>query len=204
MRFIIILFACIIIAGCAVQTEVTQPDVYPVLKSSSAIYYPGIDLKKKEITVPVMLYINVRGDVSKIELPESTGLSALDDTIKNSLFRWKYYPAESGGKAIGIWISQKITIQFQSLLSYDLSEIVVSSASLADSILQELKKGTDFETLAKEYSLTATAKDGGYIGKVNVGDFRPELWDAISKLKPGEWTIALPIDHQFTIYKRIK
>jgi len=205
MRWIIgVAAVCLTVAGCAVTNDVPQPDVYPHLKSSSEIFYPGSDLNSHVITIPVLLYITPAGDVSKLEMPVSTGSNALDDTIRNSILHWRYYPAEVEGKAIGIWTSQKVTIEFQSLLSLYLSEIVVSRASLADSILQELRQGKEFGTLAKEHSVAESAKDGGYIGKVVVNDFPTDLWEAVARLAPGKWTNALAIDHQYAIYKREK
>ena len=43
--------------------------------------------------------------------------------------------------------------------------IVVTSAEQAQRILERLKNGEDFATLAKRESVDATADDGGYMGK---------------------------------------
>lgn len=59
----------------------------------------------------------------------------------------------------------------------------------AKSIIQELKDGKDFATLAKENSKDSkTASNGGSLGKVNDGDLAEEALDALRDLKDGSYT----------------
>jgi TonB family protein len=204
MKTFMMLLLGIFLTGCMGQDEILLPDVYPRLKEYGSVYYPGSDLTRREITVFLVVFINDKGDVKKAELRRSTGSSELDDTILSSVLNWKYSPAESGGKAVGIWISQKITVQFQPLMTYLLAEIIVPRETLADSIRQQLQKGQDFEILAKEYSLAESGKNGGFIGKVVMPDLHPGVRRSISRLQPGEYTDPIPFDHQFAIYKRIR
>ncbi len=204
MKYLLVFLLCLTLIGCAMETEVLLPDVYPRLQNYNSIYYPGTDLAVKEITVRALLSITDHGDVVKVDLPKSSGSAALDDTIKNSVYRWKYSPAEYKGKPISILISQKIMIQFQQPVSYDLAEIVVARVSLADSIIQQLRLGKDFDILAKEYSTAESSKIGGMIGKINLNDLSQELFTPVSQLVPGAWTDPLPVKDQYVIYKRLK
>jgi TonB family protein len=204
MKISMFIFLIATLAGCANQTEVLRPDVLPRLKDYSTIFYPGSDLSRREVTVQALLLINERGDVARMELPKSTGSIELDDSIRSSALRWKYSPAEYQGKQISIWISQRITIQFQSLMTYILSEIVVPRADLADSLARQLREGKDFDLLAKEYSVAESRDNGGFVGKVVVNDLKPDVWKAICKLSPGEWTSPVPVERNFAIYKRMK
>lgn len=62
----------------------------------------------------------------------------------------------------------------------------------AKKIIQELKEGKDFATLAKQYSKDeATASNGGYLGtEVNDGDLPDEALSALRGLKNGSYTIS--------------
>ena len=74
----------------------------------------------------------------------------------------------------------------------------------AESLVAELKKGADFEKLARESSDDATsAKKGGSIGAVkrNAGDIPSELRDAIFGLKAGEITAPVRQSAGFYIFK---
>lgn len=65
----------------------------------------------------------------------------------------------------------------------------------AKKIAEALKVGTSFASLAKTYSKDAKASSGGSWGKVNPEDvFRPEIVEALAKLKPGETSPVLVLD----------
>ena len=63
----------------------------------------------------------------------------------------------------------------------DLRIIVVDSSTKADHLLQRLKAGEDFATLARELSIDPTASDGGYMGRVDPSTLRSELRNALKK-----------------------
>lgn len=59
----------------------------------------------------------------------------------------------------------------------------------AKEIIKKLNNGSDFATLAKEYSKDATSSsNGGSLGKVNTGDIASEALDALRDLKDGSYT----------------
>jgi peptidyl-prolyl cis-trans isomerase SurA len=59
----------------------------------------------------------------------------------------------------------------------------------------QLDSGGDFSTLAMQFSEDSTASNGGDMGFVLESSLRenPEAYNAISKLKPGQYTDVLPI-----------
>jgi parvulin-like peptidyl-prolyl isomerase len=62
---------------------------------------------------------------------------------------------------------------------------------IANEILYKLDTGSDFGELAKSYSEASNKDDGGELGWVTQNGktaIRPDLWDPISKLQPGEHT----------------
>lgn len=64
--------------------------------------------------------------------------------------------------------------------------IVVGSAEQAQNILDRVKKGESFLTLAKENSIDSTAEDGGRMGSVSLSMLRPELRNALKDVAPGQ------------------
>ncbi len=61
----------------------------------------------------------------------------------------------------------------------------------ADRLLEQLKKGVDFAEIARQFSQSATASNGGLLGWVAPGDLPPEIATAVQGLQPD--TIAGPI-----------
>ena len=85
---------------------------------------------------------------------------------------------------------------FKQQLSVNASHILVNSSIEADEIVKELKKGVNFEELAKEKSLdTGTKESGGNLGVFPKGAMVKEFEDAAFSLKVGE--ISNPIKTQF-------
>lgn len=64
--------------------------------------------------------------------------------------------------------------------------IVVSSPSEASDIVDQIRKGEDFSTLARKRSIDSTADSGGYMGEVDAPRLRPELRAALAGLRPGQ------------------
>jgi hypothetical protein len=63
--------------------------------------------------------------------------------------------------------------------------IVVSSAERAQTLLDEIAAGADFETVARAQSSDPSASQGGLIGPVALSELRPEIREALRDLTPG-------------------
>jgi hypothetical protein len=82
--------------------------------------------------------------------------------------------------------------------------IVTSTTEEADKVLSRLHAGEDFGALARQYSLDATASDGGYLGILDPDSLRVELRDALRGVKPGEVTGVVQIPAGYAILKILK
>ena len=82
--------------------------------------------------------------------------------------------------------------------------IVAASENDATRILDRLKHGEDFASLARQYSIDPTASGGGYLGKVDLGGLRLELRDALRGLAPGQLSGVVRIPAGFAILKRLQ
>ncbi|MGA8180877.1 MAG: SurA N-terminal domain-containing protein [Desulfobacterales bacterium] len=69
-----------------------------------------------------------------------------------------------------------------------------------DEILKKLKAGQSFETLAKEYSESPAASDGGDLGLFEFDALSPMLQKAVKQIKPGGFTPVLDTDQGFQIF----
>lgn len=61
--------------------------------------------------------------------------------------------------------------------------ILVKHKEQADDIMQQLKKGAKFQTLAKKYSLCPSGKKGGDLGEFRQGQMVPQFDKACLKEK---------------------
>ncbi|MCD6184224.1 MAG: SurA N-terminal domain-containing protein [Deltaproteobacteria bacterium] len=95
---------------------------------------------------------------------------------------------------------------------YHLRNILMRPSSFADKetrqellgkmedILLQLKKGESFSDLARLYSQSQFAEEGGDIGFFNFDDFSPKINDALKGLKAGESTVVLNTEQGFQIF----
>jgi hypothetical protein len=79
--------------------------------------------------------------------------------------------------------------------------IVVPSQTDAETVLKQLRAGTDFAVLAKEKSTDASAADGGYMGELAPDALRSELRDALSGHGAGQLTDIVQVPSGFAILK---
>ena len=79
--------------------------------------------------------------------------------------------------------------------------IVVESATEGAKILERLKNGEDFASVAKEKSIDPNAEFGGFLGKVGLSTLRAELRDALRGLQPGQTTGVVQIPAGYAILK---
>lgn len=77
------------------------------------------------------------------------------------------------------------------------SKAKAEAYNAAKEVIEKLKKGEDFSKLAKEYSKDSdTASKGGSLGKINVGDFVPEVFEAAKTLAVGSYS-ATPVESTY-------
>jgi peptidyl-prolyl cis-trans isomerase SurA len=69
-----------------------------------------------------------------------------------------------------------------------------------DEILKELKAGQSFETMARDYSESSTAAEGGDLGPFELDSLSPQLQKTIKGMKPGEFTPVLETDQGYQIF----
>ena len=68
-----------------------------------------------------------------------------------------------------------------------------------EAVLSELKQGEPFDKLARIYSDSPLASEGGDLGLLKIEDLAPLLQDAVKVLKEGEYTPVLDTDQGYQI-----
>src|SRR5690242_485617 len=82
-----------------------------------------------------------------------------------------------------------------------LQVIVVNTPEQAKQVLERLKAGYDFASLAKEKSIDPTADSGGYMGRMDPASLRPELRDAVKGVGPAQVSVVTRIPSGYAILK---
>jgi tetratricopeptide (TPR) repeat protein len=77
--------------------------------------------------------------------------------------------------------------------------IVARTAERAAAVLKALKAGMNFGVLAKEYSIDASADNGGYIGRLNPADLQPAFRDALRAMHNEKFTGIIHVPAGFAI-----
>jgi peptidyl-prolyl cis-trans isomerase SurA len=102
--------------------------------------------------------------------------------------------------------------KYQGELKYHFRNIIMRVSGDADTdgkravlermenIQAELAKGTTFESLARQYSESVLAKNGGDLGILAYKDFSSQLKDALDGLSKGEHTAILDTDQGYQIF----
>ena len=82
--------------------------------------------------------------------------------------------------------------------------IVVSSADRASQVIERLKQGADFATLARTESLDPSAAQGGLIGPIALSELRDDLQRALRSLAPGGISGVLSMPTGFAVVTRVE
>jgi peptidyl-prolyl cis-trans isomerase SurA len=68
-----------------------------------------------------------------------------------------------------------------------------------ENVLEELKQGQDFAAMARKYSQSSLAAEGGDLGFFRLDELSSELRSAIAKLRAGEFTGVIETEMGFQI-----
>ncbi|MBN2655479.1 MAG: peptidyl-prolyl cis-trans isomerase [Spirochaetales bacterium] len=82
------------------------------------------------------------------------------------------------------------------------SHILVKDRALAQSIVQRLKKGGDFSSLAREFSTCPSKSKGGDLGWFGPGQMVPPFEKAVVKLSQGRISDIVQTQFGFHIIKK--
>src|ERR1700689_539722 len=119
----------------------------------------------------------------------SVRLTRLRFVFQMLMMLWIAGPARSGNDG-----ARQVPLQL----------IVAGTPEEAGKILSRIRAGEDFGAIARQYSMDATAKNGGNLGTVDPDSLRVDLRDALRGVKPGEVTGVIQIPAGYAILKILK
>lgn len=84
--------------------------------------------------------------------------------------------------------------------SVTLREIVTATKEEAQAVLDQLKAGADFATLASQKSIDSSKSNGGNVGVVYRGDYPSQVESVIFGLKVGDFSDPVQVDNGYAIF----
>ena len=203
MKFTVIILLLGLLAGCSSTRETTYSAI-PQLLIQSPLPDISNNIFRPNFSIHMLLLIDKYGNVEQVKLLSTSGDAKWDSLATASITRWKYSPARIGDTAVPAWIRQTAFIEFINPLYMKLEEILCKNQDIADSVYAELLKGEDFGNLAKKYSIAASAKNGGIIGKVNINQYPQDIRKTIVSLEKDGITKPMKYGDNYIIIKRFK
>ena len=155
-------------------------------------------------------------DLRKVLESEGMTMQDLRQSMRDQALR---------SRLIGQEVSSKIVItqeevreyydrhaeEYQGELLYHLRNIITmippeaeggraAARNKIEMVMQKLKGGESFESLAREYSESSLSEKGGDLGKIRYDDFSLQIKEALEGLGPGDHTTILDTDRGFQIF----
>ena len=85
---------------------------------------------------------------------------------------------------------------------YQISEVFIDAARAggiaqaeqgASQLIGELQKGAPFAAVARQFSNSPSAANGGEVGWISTGEMAPEIDQALQNLRPGQLSAPIPV-----------
>jgi len=83
---------------------------------------------------------------------------------------------------------------------YKYQRIVISSDSIFNIAVEEMKAGKKFKNVAEKYSETSEGRSGGYMGFASKGDVNEKIWKVLNELEQYSWK-SVKIDDKYYLLR---
>jgi peptidyl-prolyl cis-trans isomerase SurA len=144
------------------------------------------------------------------------------ETFKEQLrasISWQNWIGGRYGSRIRIGADQVNAVERQlaaaaSKPQYQVSEVLIDAPRVggmenavagAAQLIEQIQKGAPFPAVARQFSASATAANGGDAGWVSSGELQPEVEQALEQMRPGQLSQPIPVrEGVYIIYLRDK
>ena len=151
---------------------------------------------------------------------EAQGITS--DTFKDQLrasISWQNWIGGRYGSRIRIGPDQVTAVERQVAAAsakpqYQISEVLIDAPRVggienavagANQLIEQLQKGAPFPAVARQFSSSATAANGGDAGWVSSAELQPEVEKALEDMRPGQLSAPIAVkDGVYIIYLRDK
>lgn len=196
----LVIVAVLIFMGCGVQEQTLLENRLPQLILQDPLP-PVVSRGGIELRIDLRLLIDKSGKVAYAELVSPAVDPTWDSLAREIIYRWKFSPAIVNGTPVRIWIRFPAIVRFAEPKIMELAEIVCDSRAVADSLYAILSSGGNFEEIAKRFSGSESAAQGGYLGKVNIRRYPDEVQKVLSRLKEKDITPPIKLGNRYIILK---
>ena len=198
-----ILLIALLCCGCTTLQIPEAPDDLPELIYQAPLPPWPASPYFQVVTLELMIRVTSEGSVHKALLLTPTGNAEWDSLTLKTIQQWRFSPARMGNQSVPCWIQQKVRVQFESAEPMVISELVCSDRSLIDSLHALLMGGASFDSLARQYSVTASHDKGGFLGEVDARAFPTHIRQQLTNLHIGDITSPLALGRNVAIFKRM-
>jgi len=204
MKIIKFLFCVLFFTSCSIFQPNNTSVIQPQLLKQSALPTIMPSFAKDRFEFYCEMLISENGDVEKVKLLTSSGDETWDSLTEFSILTWKFTPATMDRKPIKILVRRKFIVVYEQPKVIPLAEIQLKDYSLADSVFKALLNGSDFATLAFNYSTSSSSKKKGVLGNVDINHYSKDISSILSELEEGEFTEPLEYGEHYIIFRRLK
>jgi len=190
------------LAGCVasqptdsyIAPKLIDQEPFPTLPPNLASYRQDFHMK---------LQVGTDGSVLRVQLAHWSGDPEWDSLVVSRIRRWRFTPGMYNGMPVKLWVDLHACVRCQEPVMMGVMEIVCPTRTIADSVYALLKRGSDFEMLAAQFSIAPSRTHGGRLGEVDIHRFPETVHEVLVDVKANEFTPPLAVGNYFGIYKRV-
>lgn len=184
------------------------------LNNQAAPDFNSASGKKLETQIKQHALTKLESDALVAQLANQRGIKVTDQQVQGPInMLYKQYGGQATllktlNQIYGWDLNDLESVVRKQLLAQDLQTSVQNDPTLsaaskakADSILQQLKNGADFSTLAKQQSQAQDASSGGNMGYFTKSQVPAELYNAANSTQIGQLTGVIKDQYGYVIVK---
>jgi TonB family protein len=197
-----LLFLLALISSCSSSNSTTDFTLPQLIYQHPLPAYPKA-LSSSVLRVPLEIHVSKEGTVTDVRLVHSSGVAAWDSAAAAAILKWRYSPARTADRPIGLWLHQTAVVKFSEPKYMILAEIICNCRARVDSAYQLLSSGGTFAEAAERFSAADTRSTGGRLGTVNIQVYPEAVKQSINHLKSNEFTEPIPFGDRYAIFMRL-
>ncbi len=177
-----------------IAPKLIDQEPFPALPPNLVVYRQDFHMK---------LQIGTDGTVLHVLLDHWSGDPEWDSVAVHRIRHWRFSPGMYNGTPVKLWVDLHACVRCEEPVLMGIEEIMCPTRQIADSVYRLLQAGSDFETIASEFSIAPSRAHGGRLGEVDIHRFPDAVHTALLDIKTNEYTLPLAVGNYFCIYKRV-
>jgi TonB family protein len=200
---VFIVLAALLLCGCATFEAPDPGYSLPEVTYQSSLPPWPYHTDNVSLNMTFRIHVAVDGTVNDAIIETPSGSKEWDSLALIEVRKWRYSAALMNGQPASLWLRQTITMRFDKPMFMNIAELACPEATLADSLYGLLRAGASFDSLARQFSVSASRDRGGLIGEMDLHTLPMRISREVATLHRGEITKPLKLGRQYVIYKRL-